>query len=150
MLATSNAIDAGDDLVAVVESFDILNNLRTVDVLPLPNTIIIDMGAIEHTINPNPKIALTGMDSIVSDNVLIYPNPASSMANISLDIVSKKFVKLEIFDYLCRKIETLNNCILEAGYHNFQWNTCNIKDGVYLAVFVMGDNNIYKSVVIKH
>ncbi|MCP4582360.1 MAG: T9SS type A sorting domain-containing protein, partial [candidate division Zixibacteria bacterium] len=60
-----------------------------------------------------------------------YPNPFNAQTNISFDLPSNGKVKLEVYNVLGQRVETLKDGYLEAGNHIVEWNAANYSSGVY-------------------
>jgi hypothetical protein len=60
-----------------------------------------------------------------------YPNPFNAVTVISFQLPSVSAVRLEIFDILGRKIETLLDKEMPAGYHKLNWNATGRSSGIY-------------------
>ena len=60
-----------------------------------------------------------------------YPNPFNPTTTIVIDLPERSNVKLEIFDILGRKVETIVNSVLAQGIHSYQWNAEYMDSGVY-------------------
>jgi hypothetical protein len=66
-----------------------------------------------------------------------YPNPFNPATIIDFIIPHRSNVKIEIYDLLGRKINTLFDGMLEAGEHKMEWNSLNdfgehLSSGIYL------------------
>ncbi|SVD26168.1 uncharacterized protein METZ01_LOCUS379022, partial [marine metagenome] len=51
-----------------------------------------------------------------------YPNPFNPTTSITFDVASECELKLSIFDIQGRLIEELVSGVVQAGYHEIQWN----------------------------
>ena len=60
-----------------------------------------------------------------------YPNPFASSTTIQFTIPSTEFVRLEIYNDLGQKIETLVNRTLSEGNYGVKWDAKNLASGVY-------------------
>ena len=74
-----------------------------------------------------------------------YPNPFNPTTNIQFDLPKAVDVKLVIYDIMGRKITTLVNTHMEAGYKNIVWNGTNdygktISSGIYIYRIIAGNN----------
>lgn len=69
------------------------------------------------------------MEITLSQN---YPNPFNPNTNIRFAIPGQQHVKLEVFDILGRRVQVLQDGILQAGWHNKQFVGGNLASGVYL------------------
>jgi hypothetical protein len=85
------------------------------------------------------KTGRTPQTMVVSDNLIPLnvelvgnnPNPFNPTTFISLGLPTTQKVKLEIYNLLGRKVETLIDGYLEAGYHSVVWNASSNASGVY-------------------
>jgi len=74
-----------------------------------------------------------------------YPNPFNPTTHIQFDLPKAVDVKLVIYDIMGRKITTLVNTHMEAGYKNIVWNGTNdygnkISSGIYIYRIIAGNN----------
>jgi hypothetical protein len=60
-----------------------------------------------------------------------YPNPFNPTTIISYELPANDMVRLEIYDILGRKIETLLSERQNAGNHSVPFNASNLSSGVY-------------------
>jgi hypothetical protein len=75
-------------------------------------------------------------DLLIVDN---YPNPFNSSTIIEYDLPRPADVRLDIYDILGRKVETLVNTGQEAGHHSAMWNGKDYSSGVYFYRIQAGD-----------
>ena len=61
-----------------------------------------------------------------------YPNPFNPATTIYFQLPSRSRVALNVYDLLGRKIDTLIDGMLQAGYHDVQFNPRGIGSGIYL------------------
>jgi hypothetical protein len=61
-----------------------------------------------------------------------YPNPFNAATIIRYALPEPSEVKIEIFDILGRKVETLVDENQQAGYHQIMWNAEDKTSGIYL------------------
>jgi hypothetical protein len=60
-----------------------------------------------------------------------YPNPFNSNTNISFELKTASFVKLEIFDLAGAKVVTLVNQQMASGSHQVKWSAEKVASGTY-------------------
>ena len=72
---------------------------------------------------------------IVSQPLIIYPNPSKGLVNIDFKLNESSKVLLDVYNLDGVKIETLHNGILNSGDNKIQWNTTNMASGVYIIRF---------------
>ncbi len=79
-----------------------------------------------------------------------YPNPFNPSTTISYTMPEGGHVKLEIYNSLGQKIETLVNKTMQAGIHNIIWNAQNVPSGAYFyKITVNKFSRINKMVLLK-
>jgi hypothetical protein len=61
-----------------------------------------------------------------------YPNPFNPSTTIDFEIGTGGPVRLDLFDVLGRRLETLHDGILPSGWHSVTWTSGNRPSGVYL------------------
>ncbi|UCC79338.1 MAG: S8 family serine peptidase [Candidatus Zixiibacteriota bacterium] len=60
-----------------------------------------------------------------------YPNPFNAGTAIGFNLPNRSHVRLDVYDILGRKIETLIDKNLPAGYNSVNWNAENKSSGIY-------------------
>ncbi|MCP4582112.1 MAG: alpha/beta fold hydrolase, partial [candidate division Zixibacteria bacterium] len=83
--------------------------------------------------------------TILSQN---YPNPFNSSTTIEYTLNESSNVKLEIYDILGRKIETLLDEQQAAGHRKINWNASQYSSGIYFYKLSNGDNSVSKRMVL--
>jgi fibronectin type 3 domain-containing protein len=92
----------------------------------------------------------TNVVTVTYDNVgdlTLYPNmpnPFTALTNISFYLPNSAKAKLEIVDILGNTIKVLNNSTLDAGKHDFRWDSKDefgndVSNGTYLYRLIVGD-----------
>ena len=61
-----------------------------------------------------------------------YPNPFNPTTMINYELANASDVKLEIFDMLGRKVQTLVNTRKTAGIHNAIFDASALSSGIYI------------------
>ena len=61
-----------------------------------------------------------------------YPNPFNPSTTISFYVPQAMHVKLEVFNVLGQRVETLGDSEMEAGHHRFVWDGDQVASGIYL------------------
>ena len=82
-----------------------------------------------------------------------YPNPINPVTTISYDIPENNFVNLTIFDMAGRKIKTLANKSIVAGFNSVRWKGLDeqyqpVPTGVYLCVLQAGNFMKTKKIIL--
>ncbi len=60
-----------------------------------------------------------------------YPNPFNPETVIKINLPEQTKVKIEIFDFLGRRVKELADEVFEAGEHNFRFNGSDLSSGIY-------------------
>jgi len=68
-----------------------------------------------------------------------YPNPFNPSTNIQFALLQRSFVRLEIFNSLGEKIETLIAEEFDTGTYNYDWNANGLPSGVYFYTLNAGN-----------
>ena len=68
-----------------------------------------------------------------------YPNPFNPATAISYQLSAVSAVKLTVYDALGRRVATLVNEEMPAGFHTVTWNAQNYPSGIYIYRIVTGD-----------
>lgn len=91
------------------------------------------------------KIAL---DNNNDTNLYAYPTVFNETAQISLQLNQDKLVDLYITNMLGQKVAVLsNNQWLQAGYYDYDFNSTNLPNGLYLVTLRYGENAIVKKII---
>lgn len=61
----------------------------------------------------------------------VYPNPASTTANIVFETATTGTVKVEIFDVLGRRVRTINDGVIPEGSHDYEVDLAGLRAGMY-------------------
>ncbi len=79
-----------------------------------------------------------------------YPNPFNPQTTINFNLPEQSPVKLEIYDILGRKVETLVDQAMPAGYHSVIWNASPYATGIYFYKITADDfTESRKMVMVK-
>ena len=84
-----------------------------------------------------------------------YPNPFNPLTTIMYDVPEQGMVKMEIYDLLGRKVNTLVNHSHQPGYHAVIWNGTNeygkqLSSGMYFYYIQAGDfRSVKKLMLVK-
>ena len=77
-----------------------------------------------------------------------YPNPFNPSTIIKFALPKPESVKIEIFNILGQKIETLFNKSMPAGYHEVKFTSYNLPSGVYLYQIQAGNWQAVKKMIL--
>jgi hypothetical protein len=79
-----------------------------------------------------------------------YPNPFNPSTKIKVALPKLEKVKIEVFNIIGKKIQTLLNKTMPAGYHEVEFNGQNLPSGVYLYRIKAGKwQDVKKMILIK-
>ena len=82
---------------------------------------------------------------IISSN---YPNPFNAKTNIIVSVSSPTHGKLEIYNLLGQKIETLIDSYLNAGHHTITWDASDFSSGIYFYQLITDKKVITKRMTL--
>ncbi len=79
-----------------------------------------------------------------------YPNPFNPTTKVKFVLSKSEIVKIEVFNTLSQKIETLLNKSMPAGYHEIEFNAHNLSSGIYFYRIEAGEyQDVKKMILIK-
>ncbi len=79
-----------------------------------------------------------------------FPNPFNPSTKIEFSLPAPGRVRLNIYDCLGRKVSTLLDEYLSAGYHSYIWDASGLNSGVYFYSLRAGEfSGMKKSLLIK-
>lgn len=80
-----------------------------------------------------------------------WPNPFNSTTKLSVKLEEREALTLTIYDVLGREIQVLQNGILSAGSHEFEFNADDLGSGIYFAEAVVNgkQKQIRKMVLVR-
>jgi len=96
------------------------------------------------------------ISSIADDDALLpaqfaaynYPNPFNAATNISFSLPQASDVRLDIYDMLGRKVSSLVNEYMFAGYHTVVWKPDGLGSGMYFYRITAGDYDACDKVML--
>ncbi|MCK9279015.1 MAG: T9SS type A sorting domain-containing protein [Melioribacteraceae bacterium] len=77
-----------------------------------------------------------------------FPNPFNPTTNIKYNLPKAGLVKIEVFDILGNKINTLINSYQDIGSHQIEFKGGNISSGVYFYVLSVNGNSLTKKMML--
>lgn len=111
--------------------------------LYLDNINIYKYDSVPYT--PSGITSLTNVQS-----VSVYPNPANTQVNVSVQLANNNPVSYQITDVTGNIVSTNAAEFRNAGQNNFTVNTSGFADGVYFVTVIAGAEKVSKLVVITH
>ena len=144
----------GSDDSSLLEFYPKEGDNITFKVLDASTNTLIDMQAEGNTTWKNLGLSMIRLsDIIIPDTYALksaYPNPFNPITTIEFGIPAESLVSLSIFDLQGRKIETLVDSNMKAGYHSIHWNATAYSSGIYFVKMVSGKYiNTQKLMLIK-
>lgn len=77
-----------------------------------------------------------------------YPNPFNPVTVIGYELPVSSEVQLEVYDMLGRRVATLVNNQVEAGWHEIQFDASNLASGVYIYRLQAGNQLMTKKLTL--
>ncbi len=103
-------------------------------------------------IDPPNSINNSGYKNIPKGFVLSqnYPNPFNPSTKIKFALPIPDEVKIELFNTLGQRVETLLNKAMKAGYHKVEFNAQNLSSGIYFYRIEAGEfQDVKKMILIR-
>ncbi len=82
-------------------------------------------------------------------NVTIYPNPASAVANIDLNLASASNVNIDVYNMIGQSVYAKDFSNLASGDHHFTINTSSYKSGIYFISVNAGDYKVTRKLIVE-
>ncbi len=80
----------------------------------------------------------------------VYPNPFNPVTTISFGLPVDININLSIYDIEGRKMITLTDGFISAGFHTIEWNAGGLSSGIYFVKLEAGQfSNIQKLILMK-
>ncbi len=98
-----------------------------------------------------PLTAIDPISSNVPDNYSLeqnYPNPFNPSTNIRFSIPAAGMVKMNVFDALGRKVESLVNETMNAGTYEVSFNASKLSSGIYFYTIETGNFTATKKMLL--
>ena len=77
-----------------------------------------------------------------------YPNPFNPSTKIKFTLPKPETVKIEVYNIIGQKIETLLNKHMPSGYHEVEFNVQNLSSGIYFYRIEAGEFQDVKKMVL--
>jgi hypothetical protein len=82
-----------------------------------------------------------------------FPNPFNPQTEISFGLPANGLVSIDVYDVMGRKVATVANEEMTAGYHSVIWKGTNdsgesVSSGVYFYKLTQGDNTVTKKMIM--
>ncbi|MEF8810506.1 MAG: choice-of-anchor U domain-containing protein [Bacteroidales bacterium] len=113
----------------------------------IANGIIIDLGG------PGYVEESSAIENITSHSSKIltfnYPNPFTASTSICFKLGKAANVKIEIYDILGHKVQTITKSLLPQGYHEIEFFPNNLPGGIYFYFLKAGDYYDIQKMIIQ-
>jgi hypothetical protein len=77
-----------------------------------------------------------------------YPNPFNPTTSIAFDVATECELELSILDIQGRLIEELVSGVVQAGYHEIQWNASGQASGMYFLRMVTPESAMTQKLIL--
>ena len=77
-----------------------------------------------------------------------YPNPFNPSTKIKFTLSKSVNVKIEIYNTLAQKVETLFNQPMNAGHHEVEFNAKSLSSGIYFYQIEAGEFRDMKKMLL--
>jgi len=94
---------------------------------------------------------LTKLENVTLLNKLEYeisPNPVNAFATISFTLQQESNTILKIYDSAGKVVKTIKQGRLQSGKHQYEVDTHNLNEGVYLCKLTTGNTNYTKKMLV--
>lgn len=88
-------------------------------------------------------------NTMASASMQLYPNPASSFANLEMNIAKKGQASVRIYNVTGQMIQEIANQEFAAGKYNFAVNLDQLQAGIYMINMTSADGIITKKLIVK-
>ncbi len=95
------------------------------------------------------NIVIDVPELLKAEDVKVYPNPASGVANLEFDLSSKTFVEAALYDMLGKKIVALYNGNMAGGNHKLPVNVSGLDQGIYFVKINFNGNIVTKKISVS-
>lgn len=89
-------------------------------------------------------------DTTVTQLFQNYPNPFNEKTNIEYYLVENSFVRIEMFNSIGQRVQSLINQFIEKGHHRIEFTDNSLASGVYLYTLTAGEIiNTKKMLIVR-
>lgn len=107
--------------------------------------------AFTNTVFTGGFVGVNEITSLTENSFVVYPNPATSHANVSFMMNEKNKVNVTLFDVLGNVVATIaNSNEFEKGMQVLEINTSNLSSGIYYISLEINGNKETKKLIINH
>jgi hypothetical protein len=94
-------------------------------------------------------VSVNSNSAISASTMKLFPNPATSVANLELNLAKKGQVTVKIFNVTGQMIAEVANQELAAGKYNFTVNLDQLQAGIYMINMTSADGIVSKKMIVK-
>lgn len=114
------------------------------------NVYIDDINLYDPT---NPNHTNPGSSSVEENDFInafkVYPNPASDLANVAIDLSQAGSVEIVLTDMLGKQLDIIKQADLSAGAYNYPVNTSRLSKGIYFVNLKIDGNVLTQKLIIE-
>jgi len=112
---------------------------------PIDN-VVLKTYSIEYSNNQN----IGNAESILNNDLFIFPNPAENIATLRYKVVNDGFVKISLYNVLGEKLFDVVNKYVLKGVYNSEMDLSSIPDGVYSCRMICGESEfVIRKIIIS-
>jgi hypothetical protein len=132
---------------------DIAHSAENVTLLSIHHTQIANANTTQTSNFRGTTTAATDTNSNVEEVQLpyfsIYPNPASNMVNVLVEVEQRGSLQVEIFDLNARRVYAMSRKTIEAGHQYIQLQNLNLANGNYILRIKAGNVMRSEKIIIQ-
>lgn len=100
----------------------------------------------------NNALNTTGIENLGFDfnKMSLFPIPAGNQTTLSIDLNEKSNVKVELYNFVGKKVSELNKDQLSSGINEIQINTSELTNGIYFVKISVADRNKLMKLIVSH
>jgi Secretion system C-terminal sorting domain len=91
-----------------------------------------------------------GNDQVATSSVLLYPNPANDLMNVSFVLNQTENVTVNVYNAIGELVNATAYNNMAAGQQNVQINTANLSAGMYMVEIVSGTSRTQSRMTVAH
>ncbi|NNC85546.1 MAG: PKD domain-containing protein [Bacteroidia bacterium] len=93
---------------------------------------------------------VVGLEEFIDQyQINLFPNPANGRTQLTFNLKSSADVKVTLEDVLGRQINVANESMLNAGTHNFLFETSSLSPGIYMVNVNVAGEVITKKLIVE-
>ncbi len=149
----------GYDINLIITPEHFVNHKKNISFVINANEFNIESQNGSLTLNPNQKILLSIVDNNALDNEYIinpvnfeieraYPNPFNPEINFDINMESREYINIDIYNLKGQQINNIFNGFLNKGTHSFNWNAANYATGLYIIKVAKGNDMLTQKIML--